>query len=228
MKTMRMPRYKDVIENGMLQRLLINMTHKTVTDGGLRLLKLSASEFYFTASMVGDLIALMKDSVSRAEIACALLPRVVDIMNIKSQAYDILTDGELSVVEHNMGALFNFTRKNSTGHYKLHLGNRFDREIAMQIAQISAEQSFVRKSKDLYDTSQKCDMDNFRNETLDGKPYDFEVDDLSTGGIKYGTLEFDFVSTDVSHREALIPCIPHTGVPTHDCLGRATPTKVSH
>jgi hypothetical protein len=144
------------------------------------------------------------------------------------KAYDILTDGELSVVEHNMGALFNFTRNNSTGHYKLHLGNRFDREIAMQIAQISAEQSFVRKSKDLYDTSQKCDMDNFRNETLDGKPYDFEVDDLSTGGIKYGTLEFDFVSTDVSHREALIPCIPHTGVPTHDCLGRATPTKVSH
>eukprot|EP01047_Picozoa_sp_COSAG01_P053694 COSAG01_NODE_5783_length_4035_cov_4.057673_1_plen_911_part_10 len=146
MKTMRMPRYKDVIENGMLQRLLINMTHKTVTDGGLRLLKLSASEFYFTASMVGDLIALMKDSVSRAEVACALLPRVVDIMNIKSQAYDILTDGELSVVEHNMGALFHFTRKNSTGHYKLHLGNRFDREIAIQIAQISAEQSFVRKS----------------------------------------------------------------------------------
>jgi hypothetical protein len=208
MKTMRTPRYKDVIENGMLQRLLINMTHKTITDGGLRLLKLSASEFYFTASMVGDLTALMKDSVSRAEIACALLPRVVDIMNIKSQAYDILTDGELSVVEHNMGALFHFHRSNPTGHYKLHLGNRFDRQIAMQIAQISAEQSFDRKSKDLYDTSQKRDMDNFRNETLDGKPHDFEVDDLSAGGIKYGTLEFDFVSTDVSHRDALIPCMP--------------------
>ena len=56
----------------MLQQLLILMTHKSVTDGGVKMLKLASLEFFFTANMVGNLIALMKDSVSRAEVACAL------------------------------------------------------------------------------------------------------------------------------------------------------------
>ena len=46
-------------------------------------------------------------------------------------------------------------------------------------------------------------MDNFRNETLNGLPHDFEVEDVSSGGVKFGNLEFDFVSTNIDHRFAL-------------------------
>jgi hypothetical protein len=88
--TMRVARYGDVIEGEMLKQLLVLMTHKSVTDGGVKILKLAASWFFFTADMVGNLIALMKDSVSRAEVACALLPRVVDSININTQTYDVL------------------------------------------------------------------------------------------------------------------------------------------
>ena len=83
--TLRVAKYKDVLDQSMLQSLLVLMTHKSVTDSGLRLLKLAAIEFFFTATMVGDLIALMKDSVARAEVACSLLPRVVDPVNLTNQ-----------------------------------------------------------------------------------------------------------------------------------------------
>lgn len=50
--------------------------------------------------------------------------------------------------------------------------------------------------------------DNFRNETLNGKPYDFDVGILSAGALSAGVLEFDFVSTDCNHRLALLPPMP--------------------
>ena len=206
--TMRMARYSDVIERDMLQQLLMLMTHKSVTDGGVKILKLAAHEFFFTANMVGNLITLMKDSINRIEVACALLPRVVDTVNIVTQAFDVLTNGELAVMEKNMGILFHFNPVNPTGHYHLQLANRWDRIVAFRLAQISEEQGTLRKQQQLLDTSQKGDWDNFRNETLNSQPHDFEVEVLSAGGMEAGILEFDFVSTDANFRQALLPPMP--------------------
>lgn len=50
--------------------------------------------------------------------------------------------------------------------------------------------------------------DNFRNETLNGQAYDFDVSILSSGALTAGVLEFDFVSTDCNHRLALLPPMP--------------------
>lgn len=50
--------------------------------------------------------------------------------------------------------------------------------------------------------------DNFRNETLNGQAYDFDVSILSSGALTAGILEFDFVSTDCDHRLALLPPMP--------------------
>jgi Ran GTPase-activating protein (RanGAP) involved in mRNA processing and transport len=206
--TMRVARYGDVIEDPMLHQLLILMTHKSVTDGGVKLLKLAALEFFFTASMVGNLISLMKDSVSRAEVACALLPRIVDPVNVIAETYDVLTDGELATMEKNMGKLFHFNPVNPTGHYTLQLANSFDRVLIRRLAEITEEQGSLRREQELLDTSQKGDWDNFRNETLNGRPFDFDVEILSAGGMTAGVLEFDFVSTDSNHRQALLPPMP--------------------
>ena len=140
-----------------LQQLLILMSYKSVTDNGVRLLKLAAKEFFFTASMVGNLICLMKDSVSRIVVACALIPRIVDPVNIISQTFDILTDGELGSVEKNMGKLFHFNSVNPTGHYSLQLANQFDRVLIRRLAEITEEQGTLRRDQELLDTSQKGD-----------------------------------------------------------------------
>lgn len=155
--TMRQPRYSDVIQDQMLHKLLILMTSKSVTDGGVKLLKLAAREFFFAASMVGNLICLMKDSVSRAEVACSLIPRIVDPVNIISQTFDVLTNGELATVEKNMGKLFHFNPVNPTGHYTLQLANSFDRVLIRRLAEVTEEQGFARREQELLDTSQKGD-----------------------------------------------------------------------
>jgi hypothetical protein len=71
------------------------------------------------------------------------------------QAFDILSDSELIVIEKNVGQLFHFNEANPTGHYKLQLGNRFDRQIACRIAEIAAEQTYARRTANMVDTSQK-------------------------------------------------------------------------
>lgn len=46
-----------------------------VTDYGLRLLRLAAEEFWFTADYVGALLSLMRDSTSRVR-HCLSLPSI--------------------------------------------------------------------------------------------------------------------------------------------------------
>jgi hypothetical protein len=155
--TMRPPRYTDVVEDPMLHQLLLLMSGKNVTDNGVKLLRLAAKEFFFTANMVGNLICLMKDNVSRTQIACALIPRIVDPVNVVSQTYSVLTDAELASVEKNMGKLFHFNPVNPTGHYVLQLANGFDRVLIKRLAEISEEQGSSRREQELLDTSQKGD-----------------------------------------------------------------------
>ena len=155
--TMRQARYKDVVEDEMVHQLLILMSSKNVTDGGVTLLKLAAKEFFFTASMVGNLICLMKDNVSRMQIACALIPRIVDHVNLIAQTYCMLTDGEIANIEKNMGKLFHFNPANPTGHYALQLANSFDRVLIRRLAEITEEQGAFRREQGMLDTSQKGD-----------------------------------------------------------------------
>ena len=132
------------------------------------------------------------------------MPRVVDPVNINTQTYDVLTDGELATMEKNMGKLFHFNAVNPTGHYSLQLAKGFDRVLCKRLAEITEEQGSMRKEASLIDTSQKGDWDNFRNETLNSHAYDFEVEILSAGALTAGVLEFDFVSTDSNHRTAIV------------------------
>ena len=206
--SLRVARYADVVESETLRALLVLMTHKSIVDRGLSLVKLAAMEWYFTAKQAGDLISMMGDSMGRAECACALIPRIVDPVNTMSESFDILSDGELGLISSNMGQLYYFNRVNPTGHYTLKLGNKYDRQIAWRISEIAHEQSEARKAENMIDTSQKKDWDNFRNETLNGRPHDFNVRELANGKFAYGTLEFDFVSTDCSHRFANISPMP--------------------
>lgn len=112
-----------------------------------------------------------------------------------------LTDDECKALEMKVGELFFFSPSNPTGHYKLELANPHQRIIAKKLIELSSEEKLFRREHELIDTSQKGDMDNWRNETLNGKPWDYDEDDeLASKLPTFGTLEFDYVSTAVAHR----------------------------
>ena len=194
-------RFTDVVEAEMMYQLLDLMQHKMVTDYGLRLLKLASQEFWLTAEYAASFFGLMRDSESRIAATVAMLPRVVDTINISRGLLDWLTDNEYKAVEKKLGPeLFHFVQGNPTGHYKLQLGNPQHRMLVNKLVAISYEETLFRKEHDMIDTSQKGDWENWRNETLNGAPYDFDEKVASEGGLDYGILEFDYVSTNISHR----------------------------
>jgi hypothetical protein len=111
-----------------------------------------------------------------------------------------------------VGELFFFSPSNPTGHYKLELANPHQRIIAKKLIELSSEEKLFRKERGLIDTSQKGDFDNWRNETLNGKPWDYdENDEMASKLPTFGTLEFDYVSTAVAHR--MVETFP---IPTDD------------
>eukprot|EP01052_Picozoa_sp_SAG31_P024418 SAG31_NODE_2076_length_6507_cov_3.611267_4_plen_598_part_00 len=208
--TPRVHRFKDVLEAGLLDKILDLMTHREVTDYGLRLLRLASEDFWFTADYAGALLSLMRDSTSRVEASVALLPRVVDQVNLTCHVLDWLTDREVFAVQQKMGQLFNLVICNPTGHWKLQLGDRHERICVQRIVEISCEQTLYRRQHNMINTSQKGDWENFRNETLDGKEYNIDERDVAEGGLEYGLVEFDYVSTDISHRLCCEQPMPET------------------
>ena len=203
-----MQRFSDVVDAGMLDKLLDLMTHRQVSDNGLRLLKLASQEFWLTAEYAGTLLGLMRDSIAKVDATVAMLPRVVDVTNLNRHLLDWLTDAELFSVRKKLGVFYDFVRTNPTGHYKLQLGDRNCRRVVNRLIDISGEETRFRKENNLIDTSQKGDFENWRNETLNGVPYDFDTEVASSGGMQYGLLEFDYVSTNVMHRLVNMPPMP--------------------
>ena len=56
----------------------------------------------------------------------------------------------------------------------------------------------------VFDTSQKGDWDSWRNERLDGRAFAMDLDSANVGALPaFGTLELDFVSSNVNFRKAL-------------------------
>ena len=102
-----------------------------------------------------------------------------------------LTPGEVRGLEMKLGQLFHFIPTNPTGHYRLELGNRHDRILAKKLIEISSEERQARRTerfgrggknskkgtggkRGMVDTSQGGDWDNWRNESLDGEPLDYD------------------------------------------------------
>jgi hypothetical protein len=205
------PRFHDVIEPGMLTLVLNMMTDKEVTDNGMSLLRLAAREFYFTAEYAGLFLQMCKDTASRVDVMTSMFPRIVDPVNVQHMCFDYLTRAEMGNLERNLGPLLHFTPGNPTGHYKLELINPYHRIIAQKLVEIAKEQKDFRFNNvanaggAMIDTSQHGDWENFRNETLNGQKYDFDTDAAAAGMVTEGVLEFDYVSTDVSHRLLNLP-----------------------
>ena len=71
---------------------------------------------------------------------------------------------------------------------------RWERIVADKLIQVNNVEKKQKKQLGMPDTSQRMDWDNFRNESMDGVPYDLN-DELPYEGV----LTMDFVSTSVVH-----------------------------
>jgi hypothetical protein len=76
-ETPRVPRYTDVVEVEMVEKIVAMMQSRLVNDGGLRLLRLACEEFYFSAAYAGSLLGLLHDAAARVDAMQELLSRVV-------------------------------------------------------------------------------------------------------------------------------------------------------
>ena len=205
--TKRVPRMEQVIDEPMFEALCIMMQDKHVTDQGFGLVKLASEEWFFSSRFAGTIATMMVDTITRVKAMALLMPRVVDLNNWGKLVMTQLTDEECKALEMKVGELFFFSPSNPTGHYKLELANPHQRIIAKKLIELSSEEKFFRKERGLIDTSQKGDFDNWRNETLNGKPWDYDEDDEMASKLPmFGALEFDYVSTAVSKRALFWLC----------------------
>ena len=227
-QTPKVPRFSDCIDSEMVDKLIELMSDKLINDHGTMLVTLAALDFYFTAKIACSLTILTRDTVNKVTCVSALIPRIIDPINMSSDCYDWMTVSELAALERRSPDLFNFIPCNPTNHYKLELGRTDHRRMLSRLVCICAEDKAFREKFNMYDTSQKGDGEGWRNETMttsealmgppvindsvDWKaplkqyqpfqqvPWDIEEEDATGGRLKYGTLEFDFVSTNVAHR----------------------------
>lgn len=134
---------------------------------------------------------MQSGSAQRVHMLANLFSRIVDRAQF-DEIEEKLSPIELAALKQQLGALYNFSDENPTGHYRLNLSNPFDHQLAHKILELNNDERQERKDKNLFDTSDDGQYMNFRNETIDGKAFvwngAYKVPDV-------GLLEFDYVST---------------------------------
>lgn len=88
--------------------------------------------------------------------------------------------------------MFGFNTRNVTGHYKLDLAKPWDNVVACKLAELSASEKKRQISLDTKDLSQNGNRECWRNETLNGVP--FQYDPMEFMIPLEGVLELDFIS----------------------------------
>eukprot|EP01050_Picozoa_sp_SAG11_P028913 SAG11_NODE_7930_length_1080_cov_0.780836_2_plen_189_part_00 len=114
-------------------------------------------DFFFTATIACTLALLTKDPFNKVTALAAMLPRVIDPINITGDCFDYMNDAVMAALEHRSPDLFYFVPTNPTGHYKLELGRADDKRILKRLVCICAEEKRFREEHNMLDLSQKGD-----------------------------------------------------------------------
>jgi hypothetical protein len=104
-----------------------------------------------------------------------------------------LAYNEMFLLRSKMGPLFRVITGNACGFYVIDLGNETDVKLLKRLNEINGFEKIAIKSA-VRNTSQHGDLENFRNEKLNGKSLRLNSKffySIPTAGV----LEFDFVST---------------------------------
>lgn len=89
-----------------------------------------------------------------------------------------------------LGQAFNFNYYNPTGHYKLKLSNKPEKEVALTLLMFNRKYKLLVQQGDITDRSRNGNKSCFRNEKLGGVPFIYNENFILPD---HGILECDFV-----------------------------------
>ena len=98
MTTPMVPRFDDCIDEEMVDKLIELMSDKFINDHGTMLVQLASFDFYFTAKIAATLAILTTDTINKVIAMSALLPRVIDPVNLTADCYDWMSDTEMATL----------------------------------------------------------------------------------------------------------------------------------
>ena len=111
MTTPMVPRFDDCIDEEMVDKLIELMSDKFINDHGTMLVQLASFDFYFTAKIAATLAILTTDTINKVIAMSALLPRVIDPVNLTADCYDWMSDTEMAtLVRATPGSACRFVR----------------------------------------------------------------------------------------------------------------------
>ena len=167
-----------------------------------RLLDLASRELNFSAVQVIEMVDQFgSDRATRIDIIVELFPATVDKDVLREYCERSFEEADLDKIIVGVGMEYSFDRNNPTGHYRAKLEEEDDRNVMIQLINLSNEEKKQREDMGLIDTSQwgLNDQSCFRNVLYDGKNLK-QMFGRANPLPKRGFLEFDFVSRGVDGR----------------------------
>ena len=127
---------------------------------------------HITSRQGKRILKKIKSREERIEAMELLLPRLLDPENKFLLLSQCLEEKDISTLASQMGASFDFSPSNPTGHYELNLEEPNDRELAAKIFQIDVENMrWAAEKSERGDTSQQQlgSFSGFRNAIFRGR-----------------------------------------------------------
>lgn len=186
----------------MLIRLLIEKNASCQRE----LVETMCQEYTFTYSQACEVLKAIEDE-SKIYASVRLFNRILN----RHLRYDLLqylpnVDSKLIAMNH-LGQSYNFTFYNPTGHYKLKLSNKPERDVALSLLMFNRKSKLLISQGDVSDRSKMGNQSCFRNERLDGVGFVYNEDFILP---HQGVFECDFVylinppqQDEVTHKDKL-------------------------
>ncbi|KAH9133066.1 hypothetical protein LEN26_007191 [Aphanomyces euteiches] len=157
-------------------------------------MKLFLHDHYITADQAKKFLGSIASIDRHADLVHMLMQKVSDAENlfsISSKPQNLPAKHQ-SFLNECAGKMLFFDSNLPNGHYSLDLTTAMDQRLASVLFRISGDDKLRNKQTEAPNTSQKGNWECFRNESLNGEPYNFA---RSVGLPDRGTFVFDFVAT---------------------------------
>eukprot|EP00948_MAST-09A_sp_MAST-9A-sp1_P000824 g824.t1 len=181
--------------NGRVYNSLKKATKMCFNRDSDRVLFLEAFANVSTHLLSVDKVKELVDLLDKAEMVNALehlYASVIDLHEWDRVIGSKLHTKQRKRLQKRLGALYDYSDSNPTGHYSLDLANHNDFYVAQQIMLTDVEENLRKKENNTVDVSQFGNYSNFRNAVFNDKA--IELSPHFT--LKHeGFLSFDYVST---------------------------------
>ena len=166
-----------------------------------RLLDIASRELHFSTLQVIEMVQQFgTDRATRVDIVVELFPATVDKDALRDYCEGPAFNAEdLEKIIVGVGMEYSFDKINPTGHWRGNLDEEDDRNVMIQLINLSNAEKKERGDRELVDTSQHGmdDQSCFRNVLYNGKKVK-RMFGRANPLPKEGVLEFDFVSRGVN------------------------------